>query len=256
MDTLDTIAPAAIGHNGGPALEPTPYERAKKRIEDLFAECKLWLDGKPVEKQAQADDLANLLAMLREAETEADDARLAEKAPHDEKITEIQARYAPLIANTKTAKGKTVLAIAGIKKALEPWLTKVAAEKAAAAEKARQEAEEKRRAAEEAIRASDAANLAQREAAEALVADAKKAEKQANRAEKATANAGGGIGRAVGLRTLYRAEITDPIAFGRHCWAAHRDDYLEFLAGLAKSLVAAGKRDLPGVTIHEEKVAV
>lgn len=248
MDALIAENPrAVIGGNMPP--EPTPFEKAEKEVNDLYAEAALWLDGKPIESQAQADDLSNLLNMIRAAEKRAEEARKAEKQPHSDAAKAVDAKYKPLI-------GTCQLASDACKKAIAPWLAKVAAAQEAAAAEARRVAEEATRQAQEAIRAADATNLEARAAAELKVKEAQDAEKRATRAGKATANAGGGVGRAVGLRTVYRAEIVDPIEFGRHCWANCRDDYLTFLSGQAKQLVDRGSRALPGVEIIEEKKAV
>ena len=54
---------------------------------------------------------------------------MKENEPFDLKA-EVQARYAPLIGNTKAVKGKTVLAADACKAALAPWLMAVEAESA------------------------------------------------------------------------------------------------------------------------------
>lgn len=248
---------AVIGGNMPP--EPTPFERVRDKIGKLYDEAAMYLDGEPVNSQGMADDIGNLLNLIRAAEKEADEARKDEARPHDDAKAEIQTRYNALIGNTKSVKGKTVLASEACKKALQPWLEKLEAEKLAAAEKARKEAEEKAAAAQEALRARDAANLEQAAAAEALLKDAKKAERAAAKAENDGAKAGSSVfGRVVSLRTSYRPEITDATAFARFLWTAHRDVLNEFLSAQAKRLVDGGARGdaLPGVVIHEEKRAV
>lgn len=251
----ESRAAAAIGHNQPPP-DPTPYELAAKKVEDIYSETVLWLDGKPIDSQELADGVGNLLAKLREAEAFAEAQRVAEKKPLDEKIADIQTRYNALIGNTKAVKGKTILAADACKKALAPWLVRVAAEQAAAALKAREEADALRQAAEDAIRASDAANLAEREAAEALIRDAKKAETAANRAEHQTATAGRAMGRSISLRSYWTAVISDPAKAGRWGWTFHKPAILEFITGLAQGDVASGKREIDGFTITEEKRAV
>ena len=252
-DTAEPIA--GIGHNGGP--EPTPFERVRDKIDKLFDEAELYLDGEPVNSDGQADDIANLLNMIRAAEKEADEARKDEAKPHDDAKAEIQARYNALIGNTKTVKGKAVLASEACKKALAPWLQKVGAEKAAAAEAARREADEKRKAAEEAIRSRDAANLEQTAAAEALLKDAKKADAIAKKAEKDGAKAGSStFGRAVSTRTFHRAEVDNARIFARYVWEEHQGELTEFLNALAQRLVTNGARELPGVTVHAETKVV
>lgn len=238
---------AVMGGNMPP--EPTPYEQAEKDIGNLYDEAVQYLDGEPVNSQGVADDIANLLNMLRAAEKKAEEARKAEKEPHLEAGRAVDAKFKPLLERAKQA-GEAC------KKAIAPWLAKLEAEKRAAAEKARQEAEEKRRIAEEAIRARDAANLEQAAAAEALLKEAKKAEAAASRAEKDGAKAGNGIGRAVSLRTEYRPVLVDELAARRHYYETRHAELLAFLQSLAEQDVRAGKREIPGFDIITEQKAV
>lgn len=243
---------AKIGHNLPP--EPTPFEASKEAIEGFFEEAKGWLDGEPIANQAQADDLQKLMRLIQAAEKEADERRITENEPFDAGKAEVQARYAPLIANTKTTKGLTVLAVDACKKALAPWLMKVDEENRRKAEEARKEAEEKQRVAMEAMRQRDG-NLEASVRAEALVKEAKEAEAAARRAGNAKASAKG-EGRAVTLRDFYAPEVTDATAFARHVWTAHRSDMLSFLNDMAVRLVAAGSHHgIPGVTVHHERRA-
>jgi NADH dehydrogenase/NADH:ubiquinone oxidoreductase subunit G len=246
--------PAGIGHNQGPEL--SPFERVRDKISSLYDEACLWLDGEPIATQGQADDLSNLLNMIRAAEKEAEEAREVEVKPFNESKAEVQARYNPLIADTKTMKGKTTLAMEACKKALAPWLEKLADEKEAIARKAREEADAQQRAAQEAVRAAQAAtDLAAREAAEQRLQEAKKAEALAKKAESDTAKSGGGVGRRVSLHTYYIAEIHDLKEFAGHVWTNYRDDIRTYLAQRAQWLVDQGKRDIPGVTVREDRRA-
>jgi hypothetical protein len=247
MNAISENPRVVIGGNGPP--EPTPFERAEETVTDLYDEAKLWLDGAKVDNQDLADGIANLLNFLRSAEKQADTARTEEKAPHLEAGRAVDAKYKPLLDMTKRATD-------ACKKALAPWLVELENKRAAAAQKAREEAEEKARIAQEALRSTDAANLEARAQAEALVDEAKKANRTASRIENNTSKVGGAVGRAVSLRTHYAAEVTDANAFTRFIWLNYRADMAEFLGGFAKQLVDAGKRDLPGVTVHEEKGAV
>lgn len=243
---------AVIGHNMPPM---SPFEIAEKAVNDIYGECMLWLDGKTIDTKDLADGVGNLLTEIRKAEKLADDTRKAEKAELDERVKEIQARYNPLIGDTKTVKGKTVLAATACKAALQPWLEAEAARVAEEARIAREEAERQRQEAEAALRESDANNLAERAAAEELLAAAKKADAAANKAERQTATAGGNFGRAIGLRTTYAVEISDPPAAARHYWKEARDDMMAFLVTLAERDVRMGTRTIPGFTITETKVA-
>jgi hypothetical protein len=245
--TIDTNPRAVLGGNHPP--EATPFERAEKEIGDLYDEAKLWLDGAAVEGEEVAGGLSNLLNLLRGAEKAADAAREAEKKPFLEAGRAVDAKFGPVIKRAKLAQD-------GCKKALAPWLEQKEAEKRAAAEVARREAEEKARAAEAAIRAASAANLEEREKAEALVKDAKRAEAKASKAEHDTAKAVGGIGRAVSLRPTYTPVLVDVKEALRHYWTAEHDEIVSLLNSLAARDVRAGARSIPGFDVIEEKKAV
>jgi len=246
----------SIGHNQPP--EPTPFEAIQIRITDLYDEAKQWLDGEPITTQAMADAVNKLIVLIRDAEKEADELRKAEAKPHDDAKAEIQARYNILIGNTKSMKGKTVLAMEVAKKALTPWLEAQDRIKREAERIAREEAETARRAADAAFQKARAeSDLAAREEAERLATEAAEAERAANRAAKDTAKAKGGSGRATTLRSYWTAEITDATEFARYLWKSRRWEMDAFLANKAQQLVDENhNRPLPGVTIHEERKAV
>ncbi len=248
------VTSGLIGHNNPPVeIEPTPFEMSEVEIGDLYAEAKNWLDGEPVASQAQADGLSKLIDDLRRAAKLADERRVEENRPFDDGKAAVQARYAPLIADTKAVKGKAVLAIDMAKKALAPWLQKLEDEKRAAAAKARAEADEKARIAQEALRASHVADLEKREAAEALLREAAAADAAATKAENSKAHATGGA-RAMGLRSVWRAEMTDGREAAGHYWRTRREEVDAFFQGLADADVRAGKRDIPGFLVLETRV--
>lgn len=239
---------AVIGGNMPP--EPTPFERAEAEVSKLYEEASLWLDGAKVDSQELADGIANLLNMLRAAEKAADAARTAEKEPHLKAGRAVDAQYKPVLERAK-------LAADACKKALAPWLAKVEAEKAAAAEAARREADEKRAAAEAAIRARDAANLEETAAAEALLKEAKKADAIAKKAEKDGAKAGNStFGRAVSTRIVWNTSMTNSVEALKHYRATKPEELKAFLLSLAEADVRSGVRDIPGFSITSElKVA-
>lgn len=243
---------AQIGHNHPP--DPTPFELSKEAIHALFDEAKNWLDGDPIASQGQADMVQKLLRDIQSAEKEADERRTTENEPFDTGKAEVQSRYAPLIANTKTTKGLTVMAVDACKKALAPWLFKIDNENRAKAEALRKEAEEKQLAAMEAMR-QRGGDLEASAKAEALAQEAKAAETVARHAGNVKAQAKG-AGKAVGLRDYYTGEVTDYTAFARHAWTAHLSDMQDFLDALAKRIVDAGVHTgIPGVTVHHERRA-
>lgn len=250
---MTEVEPRGIGDNHPP--EPTPFELAEKAVNDVYSEVSLWLDGHPIENQETADGVANLLALVRKAEAQTEEARKAEAKPFDDGKAEVQARYAPLIGNTKAIKGKTVLAAEALKAALAPWLDAERKRLDAEAAAKRAEADRLRQEAAEALRATDPAHIIEREAAEALLASARKAEVEANAAARETPTAGGALGRAAGLRTTWRATISDPVDAARSCWGdeAGREAMLAFLTDWANARVRAGVRSIPGFLIQEDR---
>lgn len=243
---MASAALAVVGHNNPP--EPTPFELARNTVDALYEEAKHWLDGQPIANPQQADSVSLLMDSLRRAEKEADEARKAEAKPFDEGKAEVQARYNPILKRAKTG-------VEGCRAALTPWLRKVEDDKREAARLERERAEQARQAAETAIRAAAPDDLEARERAEELVSDAKRAAASANRAEKDRAQAMGGT-RATALRSDWVASLADPFAAAQHYWGTNQEACEAFFLSLAEADVRAGKRQIPGVLVTEEKRAV
>ena len=240
---------ASVGHNN----PPSPFDEIKTRIEDLYDEAKQWLDGEPVTTQDQANALNTLETRIREAAKEAEALRKSEVKPFDDAKAEIQERFNTLIGETKTVTGKTVMAIAAIKGALRPYLLELDRIQREAAAKARAEAEKAEQAALVAMQTRSADNLAEREDAERLLAEAKALDAAASKAESAKAHAKG-EGRATGLRSEWRAQMNNQRDAAAWAWTAYRDELMVFVQSRADKEVRAGARAIPGFTIIEEKV--
>jgi len=241
---------ATIGHNNPPEL--TPFEQSASEIDGLVTEAKNWLDGSGVNSETDAAAVSKLIDELRKAGKKADERRIAENKPFDEGKAEVQARYNPLIQKDR---GVVDVAIKAAKDALAPFLKRKADALAAEQAEARHIADDKAAAAVEAMRASrqGEADLEARQHAEALVVEAKQAEKSAKKAEGTKAHATGGT-RAIGLRTVWKGEVTDANAFARWVWTNRNAELLTFFADLAQREVHGGTREMAGVTITEEKV--
>jgi len=235
---------AAIGHNNPPQ---SPFEAVKVNIEDLYLEARNWLDGEPITNQLQADALESLLDQIREAEKAADAARKEENRPYDDGKAEVQARYAPLISDTKAVKGMTVRAIEACKAALAPWRQEQERIRQEAARKAREEAAAKAVQATALSRAAD--DLMARERAEQAVKEAEQAAKAASKADKAATT-------GTGLRSYFRPELVDGVEAARHYWQTNREACEAFFLSLAKTDVQNGKRTLPGFNVIEERRAI
>lgn len=242
---------AVIGDNNPP--DAASFAAIRAHMDDLLIEVRNWADGAKIESEAQADEVARLIEQVRLAEKAADEARKEEVRPLDEQRDAIQERYNTYIAPLKNKKpGKLPLASQALKACLAPWLQKLEDEKRAAAEAARKEAEAKALAAAAAIQAAPVDDFGAMEAAEELVADAKRAEATAKRAEGDKAHAQGDS-RAVGLRSYFTPMLADPKAALLHYVATRPDDVKSFLVGLAKQDVLNGARKLPGFDIVEER---
>lgn len=239
---------ANIGHNN----PPSAFQLIESKINDLYNEALLWLDGEAVTNQEQADEIQKLMRLIQAAEKEADDERKAEAKPFDDAKAEIQSRYNILIGKTKSVTGKTVKAIDVCKKALAPFLLKQENERRDRELAARKEAEEKARIAQEAMRERSGDNLEQNELAEHLVQDAKAAEASARKIANEKIGAKG-LGRAATLRTYYSAEVVNYTEFARYAWLNCPDEMRTFLDDLAGKLVARGNHNIAGVKVNEDR---
>lgn len=233
-----------IGHN----KPPTPFDEAANAIDALKEEAKHWLDGAEVSSQPEADAIAKLLDMARKTKKRADDLRKTEAKPFDDGKKAVQAKFKPLLEDCDR--------IADVCKAANlPWLKKIEEQRRMEEEAARAKAAEEARKAQEALDAARANDLEAREQAERQVKAAQEAEREANRAAKQKGTAKGGA-RAMSLRTVFRHEIVDAREFARWCWVHENEALLECLNGIAKRRTDLKFRDMPGVVVHEEKVAI
>jgi len=229
----------AEGHNN----PPNEFEIVEKEINDLYEAAKQWIDGEPIETQGQADQIDKLISMIKAAAKKAEEHRKYENTPFDEGKKAVQAKYAPLIADTKGVTGKAPLALRACLDTVTPWKQKVQAEKDEEARKARAIADEKERKAQEAIRA---ASLEEREEAEKLLKAAQKATAKAKAISKDNVK---------GMRTVWDIEVTDSVAMLRHYWSTQNYALVQYAEGLAKQDVRSGIRTIPGCEISPRKVA-
>lgn len=204
----DAISRGEIGGNNPPALEA--FSMA---IDDWMDEAKNHLDGKEIENQAQADDLGTILKTMKELARDAEKARKEEKQPHLEAGKAVDAAWKPYLDKAK-------LVIAEATKPLTAWRTKVQAEKDAEARRLREEAE-------------------------AMLQQADKAKKTANKIDRAP----------TGLRTTWEAEVTDYGALLAHYKSNMPDRVKDWLSEQAQRDVNGGVRMIPGVIVHERRKA-
>lgn len=225
--------PAIIGHNN----PPDPLDEAIAPYGDVIAEAEGWLDGSPVETEAQMKSVDALLRGIKDAAKAVDAAKDSEAKPlHDAWKTAL-ARYKPTSDDLDRIK-KGLLAI------VDAFKRKLAAEKAEAERKAQQEAFAAMRAAAEAARVADASNIeAQRAAAEA--------QRQADEAVAAAAAAAKDTVK--GLRSTTMHEVQDYRAALHWIAANDRDAITDFVTEYARRNHKTAAID--GVRVWTEKVA-
>jgi len=225
-------------------LSNTPPDIAfSTAIDDLYDEAGNWLDGEPLANQAQADAVGKIMTGLRTIRKDADTARVAEKKPHDDAAKAVQDKWKPILA-------KADRAIEAAQRPLTDWLARQEAERLAREDEARAEADRLAREAATMARTS----LADAEAHDAALDAAKAAEKAVGRIAKGKTHVAGN-GRAVALRTYQ--ETTLEAAHLALAWLKqHRPDALrEAILALVKSEPIDIRRNIPGVTITEQKRA-
>lgn len=225
-----------------------PIERAKSLLEDLKVEAENWFDGKDIENEEQAAQVARILDAARKAKTRFDNDRKAEKKPFDDLAKSVDAAWKPILADcdrigecAKRASTKWLIQLDEIKRAREAEVRRVAEEKEAEARRLAQEND---------------GSLAATMSRDYAIEEAKKEKAALSRAEHDKANAKGeGMSRAVGLRTVYRAEILDRRELLHHIMRVAPEELEAFTLDWAKAQVRSGKRAIPGVRVHEDRVA-
>lgn len=200
---------AMRGHNN----PPDSLDEALSPFGDAISEAENWLDGEPVQNEAQMKAVDSLLRSIKAAKKAVTEAEESEAKPIYDQWKAAKARFAPTLADLDRITKGLVSIVDGFKRRL-------AAEKAEAERKARAEAEAKMRAAAEAARAADAGNIEAQRAAAAAQAEAEAAAEAAAEAGKDTVK---------GLRKVTRYEVTDHRALLHWIAANRRDDLTAFI---------------------------
>ena len=217
---------AVIGGNRPP--EPIdPMEAIQAHYDDTFSEVANWLDGSPVENEAQMKAVDALIANVKDAEKAAKEAKEAEYRPHKTAGDAVIARWKLFLDDLERQRK-------GLAAAVDSFKRKLAAEKAEAERKARAEAEAKMRAAREAEERANGADLEQQRAAARAKAEAEDAVRAAREAAKDTVK---------GLRAHTDYVVIDGTGLARWMWQNARDELEGFMADYARR----NKLDLPGI---------
>ena len=212
MDDLNTRA--MIGGNN----PPDPIDEICAQFEAAREEAANWLDGSPVENEAQMKAVDGLRKQAREWRMALEAGQKSATAPLYDAYKAEVARWKPTIEDAQRIEKGLVALVDSFKR-------KLAEEKAEAERKARAEAARKMREAEEAAARANAADLeAQRAAAEAQ-REAEEAQRRAAAASK---------DKVTGLRTVTRYEITDHRALLNWIAVNRRDDVTAFIEEWAR----------------------
>lgn len=221
---------STIGHNGDPTPDPLTAHEAS--IRDL-AELVSGLTA--ITTQDQADQVDAILGQCRDAFKAADEARKAEKKPHDDAAAAVQVKWKPVLAIADKTKAET-------QALLTPWKLEQ--------DRIRQERTDAARKAAEALQAAAQAKLHSDDIAERV-----EAEIDLQAAGKATAKANA-IGReASGLRGYPYAVITDRRAALNHYIKTQPEAFEALIQTLADKDARGLRPDIPGVAYHKRKVA-
>lgn len=172
---------------------PDPIDEALAPYADAIAEAENWLDGTPVETEAQMNAVDAIIKDIRSAKSDLAKAKKSETAPlHDIWKAEI-ARWKPTEDDVERR-------LKGLAAVVDPFKRKLVAEKEAAKRAAYDEAQRKEREAREAAAKADASDYAAATEAARLQAEAMDAKKAAAAANKDTVK---------GMRTVTHFEVTD-----------------------------------------------
>lgn len=225
--------PALMGHNN----PPDPIDEALAPYADAIEEAENWLDGEPVQDEAQMKAVDALIKEMRAAKSDLSNAQKAATAPlHDAWKAEI-ARWKPTVEDIERR-------LKGLAAVVDPFKRKLAEEKEAAKRKAYEEARAKERAAEEAAAKANAANYEEQMEADRLQAEAMAAKKAASEANR---------DKVTGLRTVTRYEITDYRALLHWIAANDRDAVTAFIEEWARKNHKGATAD--GLKVWTEKEA-
>lgn len=210
---MNNVNPRAIIGGNSPPEPVDMMLTIQNAYDGVFAEVANWLDGSPVENDAQMRAVDTLMAEVKAAAKEASGAKEAEYRPHKDACDAVVARWKVFLDDLdRQAKGLAAV-VNGYKRKRE-------AERQEAERKARLEAERAREEAARAARAAEASNIeAQRE-----VARIQREAEEAQRKVSALAS-----DKTRGLRIVAKYEITDHRAALHWIAANDRDAITAFI---------------------------
>lgn len=237
---------AVMGANYPPPYDPEVLKQAVDKASGLADVAGAWLDLSEIGSAEESQMLTDFITGARAVEKEIEAARVAAKKPHDEAAKAVQEAFKRPLSIVEKVLDKA-------KKLQGGWLIKerqrAEAEKRRLAEEAARLAREAEAEAARAARANDVVGEAE---AEEKAREAAKVAKEAERAAKVKADSYTGAGRAMSLRKVKTAEITNPRAVCNYF--IEDPALLELLHRLATAAIRRGQT-VPGTNVKEIEVA-
>ena len=238
-----------------PTEEPKPYDVAAHtafavKVSAFTAACGLWKDLKTISTQLQSEKLTDFISGARTIWGTIEAKRKEEKGFWDAKGKVVHADYTLLL-------DKLTRAVEDLKPLQADWLTRenarIAAEKAEAARIAKEKADEAARLLAQAEARNDVSGAVE---AERLLAEAAKETKAAAKPGRAKAGSATGGGRAMSMRTVRSAEITNFNAVYMHFRTDPRvQALLQQLANEAFAAKGGSTAIIPGATMKTKEIA-
>ena len=231
-----------------PNMPTDPFEAMKVEIEDRAAQAARWLAAHPdITTQLDCDLARNMQAQLIKLGNNADDDRKTEKRPLIDAGKAIEAKFEPLITTARTWAERLREVYERFLKS-EERRRQAEAQKKYEAECAAREKERQRIAAEQAKKMAD-------DPIQALTEPPPEIPELPLAPDPVKVQAGGGIGRKAGLRTVYVGVIEDYRKAMEHF--AEHPDLKAVIDKLVSAAVRAGKdtTKIPGVRVHEDRRA-
>ena len=222
-------------HNNPPSVQALVLEP----FADAIAEAQNWLDGEPVQSEAQMEAVDELIKQVRKAKTTLEAERKKAVAPLNEAVKAENAAW-------KAAQEPIEITLTALVEIVADFKRKISAEKAAAAQAEAEAARQAEQAAIEAARAAHGSGDAEKHKA-ALEAEkaAKAAKREASKADSAA--------QVKGMRTVTKHEVEDIGALIN--WIAKNDRaaLIEFAQEYARRHHTLKPMD--GVRVWKEKEA-
>lgn len=218
-----------IGHN------VSPFQECQDRTDELLESAKAFLGAETEINDDNEEAVADYINQINACIKKTDECRKADKKPHDDAGKAVQKQYLPLA--TRLDKAKKYI---GGK--LQAYLRQ---KQLRIDEERRQQEEEARRLREEADRKAVEAAPHDLDAQIEAEESQKQADQVARDAAKTeNAKAASSLGKSIGLRTIYQAEITDL----DECLAHYKGDpkIREVLQMLANADIRAKRPTPPG----------